>query len=79
MTHKAGEGVIRGCEQGGGGADQGGAWYADEDAQSNQQQLKRVSTQIQQSKLLKDSARLKKVLGQRSNLKYIFVFWFCGL
>ena len=43
--------------------------------QSNQQQCKRVSTQIQQCKLLKESARLRGVLGQGSNL-IIFVFGF---
>ena len=43
--------------------------------QSNQQQCKHVSTQIQQCKLLKESARLRGVLGQGSNL-IIFCFGF---
>ena len=48
--------------------------------QSNQQQCKRVSTQIQQCKLLKESARLRGVLGQGSNL-IIFVLdlWTVGI
>jgi hypothetical protein len=40
----------------------------------NQQQLNEISTQTQQSRLLKESARLKRLLGQSSNLEFFFGF-----
>ena len=43
---------------------------------SNQQRLNEQSTQTQQSKLLNESARLKGLLGQGSNLKIIFCLIF---
>jgi hypothetical protein len=41
----------------------------------NQQQLNEISTQTQQSRLLKESARLKRLLGQSSNLDFFWLFW----
>ena len=59
------------AKRGGGGARVQGRQGKDEEKNtSNQQQLKRPSTQIQQRHLLKESARLKRVLGQSSNLKF---------
>jgi hypothetical protein len=40
----------------------------------NQQQLNEISTETQQSRLLKESARVKRLLGQSSNLEFFFGF-----
>jgi hypothetical protein len=52
----------------------GRAAEKEKNGRCNQQQLNEISTQTQQSRLLKESARLKRLLGQSSNLEFFFGF-----
>ena len=53
-------------------------WWWTETTMKNNGDEHKVTTQIQQRKLLNEMCKAQKVLGQRSNLIVVLVWWTIG-